>query len=1197
MKRKSIKDLDKDDNYVALTPVDNATGVDQYLSAIRFALRKGCIRNIAITGPYGSGKSSIIKTFEKSHSKDYKFLNISLASFAENETSNDNRNNTDRLIERSILQQMLYGADANKLPYSRFKRILTPKFPLLKCGLVLAWITLVLASLKYGSFISDIALSIQWHLWEYVGILLMLSYLAAIPVVLLTDVYRSSFGLSLRKISLKNAEIETTEASEDSILNRHLDEIIYFFQVMNYDAVVIEDLDRFGSPEVFVKLREINKLINGNKTTGGNIKFIYALKDDMFINKNRAKFFDFIIPIVPVINNSNSLDKISERIKGRFYVNEIDKQFLREVSLLLNDLRLIHNIINEFEVYYSSLRSEKLNTTKLLAMIIYKNVYPNDFENLHHEKGTLFKICGEKASLIRKKTTELKDKISSLKESLDLIENEKARSIQELVNAYIGHILTSIEIPVNHIYGLVINNERVPYNELNSIEKIEALLSQESIEIESIHRKTILKKTFSQVEEEINPGETFRSRIKNIENRRNRKDEAIRGEIRNLEVKINELPRIKISELTQVEDINLKSILTEHLKEDTRLFIYLVKNGYIDDTYYLYISKFYEGRMTGNDHDYIISIRSFTTPPPDQIIDSPAEVCAIMRPEDFTHSYILNVSLIDYLLERKKEKFTQLKSALSFISNNFTDAEKFLSAYLTAGKNLDQFIYGLSHEWPRFAAAALNSSKSAELISYILRFVEPEYVVKQMNSENKITNYLNESGEHVFASNLESPSDFDVLKDLEVSFLKLETLGRNSLLVDYAHENNLYQINPKNVLYVLEKYRKNDKEIKVDPERSNYTYIISHGSEYLRMCIEANISVYVDKTMLVLPKNTQETDTAILNLLRNEKLDKKQKHDVIKIQEHIFESLNDIPEEHWNKILRERKVRFNWENISTYLEYERFNDKLLTEIMSDENIVNALTERKMSRNEFNEDKVNKLSSFIVKNNDLPDALYKKLIADLPYWYKTFFVTSLEKRHILANYKRVRLTEESFTISDENDFLKYLLIERNFEIYSANKDKYPIGDDIRELLLDGKLDTATKSDICHDIADESILNSVSLATLVARTLSADESDISDISDSILSAAIKNTKNLKESLSLLIKCIPDRNEKFIISTLAEIDAPYCDIASYGKRPRLESTSLNISLAEALDSKKIVSSIKKDDSSIRINTWKSPDHKDQN
>jgi ABC-type transport system involved in cytochrome bd biosynthesis fused ATPase/permease subunit len=99
--------------YIALTPVDDADEKSNYFSALKFAIDSEQICNIALTGPFGSGKSSIIKTFEKNN--QYKFLNISLASFKEG-TEDQIQNN---LIERSILQQMLYGSDASKLPYSR----------------------------------------------------------------------------------------------------------------------------------------------------------------------------------------------------------------------------------------------------------------------------------------------------------------------------------------------------------------------------------------------------------------------------------------------------------------------------------------------------------------------------------------------------------------------------------------------------------------------------------------------------------------------------------------------------------------------------------------------------------------------------------------------------------------------------------------------------------------------------------------------------------------------------------------------------------------------------------------------------------------------------------------------------------------------------------------------------------------------
>ena len=46
---------------------------------MNFALRDENIHNIAVTGSYGSGKSSLIKSYEKNH--NYDFLDISLATF------------------------------------------------------------------------------------------------------------------------------------------------------------------------------------------------------------------------------------------------------------------------------------------------------------------------------------------------------------------------------------------------------------------------------------------------------------------------------------------------------------------------------------------------------------------------------------------------------------------------------------------------------------------------------------------------------------------------------------------------------------------------------------------------------------------------------------------------------------------------------------------------------------------------------------------------------------------------------------------------------------------------------------------------------------------------------------------------------------------------------------------------------------
>ena len=55
------------EKYVALTPVDTADSDGYYSQAIKTALDNENILNVALTGPYGSGKSSIINSFEKKH--------------------------------------------------------------------------------------------------------------------------------------------------------------------------------------------------------------------------------------------------------------------------------------------------------------------------------------------------------------------------------------------------------------------------------------------------------------------------------------------------------------------------------------------------------------------------------------------------------------------------------------------------------------------------------------------------------------------------------------------------------------------------------------------------------------------------------------------------------------------------------------------------------------------------------------------------------------------------------------------------------------------------------------------------------------------------------------------------------------------------------------------------------------------------
>ena len=106
------------------------------LNEVLSSAEKHKIRNVALTGPFGSGKSSVLVTLQEDFSKGRNYLPISLATLlaneegdniskSENKTSDEEKKieNLNRKIEYSILQQLIYREKAEKVPNSRFRRI------------------------------------------------------------------------------------------------------------------------------------------------------------------------------------------------------------------------------------------------------------------------------------------------------------------------------------------------------------------------------------------------------------------------------------------------------------------------------------------------------------------------------------------------------------------------------------------------------------------------------------------------------------------------------------------------------------------------------------------------------------------------------------------------------------------------------------------------------------------------------------------------------------------------------------------------------------------------------------------------------------------------------------------------------------------------------------------------------------------
>src|SRR5690625_4350150 len=128
----------EDYHFEKLTPIKNVE-LAAYKEALNFVFadENKDIKNVAISGPYSAGKSSVLETY-KAEYPDRKYIHISLSYFESTETekesfnkernANEDKQDSDSsnevdgvVLEGKILNQLIHQSDQTKIPQSNFK--------------------------------------------------------------------------------------------------------------------------------------------------------------------------------------------------------------------------------------------------------------------------------------------------------------------------------------------------------------------------------------------------------------------------------------------------------------------------------------------------------------------------------------------------------------------------------------------------------------------------------------------------------------------------------------------------------------------------------------------------------------------------------------------------------------------------------------------------------------------------------------------------------------------------------------------------------------------------------------------------------------------------------------------------------------------------------------------------------------------
>lgn len=822
----------------ALTPIvlkdtdDSFNTVKDLLNAIA----NDEILNMAVTGPYGSGKSSVIKTFKERVDKDVKILDISLATLdadaslyaTENTTiagdsgtdiqqptiTAEQKETLNRKIEFSILQQLVYRKALETLPFSRLRKIrhfskhtIQTMAMYVVGAVVLIAFALQLDFMQIPLFYKTFGFPITiQHVISIVSIILLLTMMYETVAYII----KNYGGIRLQKISVGGNEIDIHD--DGSIFNRHLDEILYFFQCTDYNVVIIEDLDRFNTTDIFLKLRELNYLINKSEIIGRTIKFVYAVKDDMFKDSSRSKFFDYITTVIPVITTTNSKDMLKRALKEQGHEGEVADDDIRDIAFHIDDMRLLYNIVNEYHQYTQRLdkNGQHLEAKKMLAMMTVKNYHPHDFSELHNRKGRLYDILSPqtKRKFVDIAINErLAERIKQAEERLAAYDATCHLQEKELRLAYLVAIYEKLP---NGTFALIVDDTDYTLSQIaDDAGLFEKMISKDVIHYKYSNRYYNNKIDnqyidFHDIEKTVNEHFTCHQRVEQIGRDRGR----LEKEVQNAKFEKQRIGTYTISELLEMfnlyEDECFKSIGLSDMEED------FVRHGFIAEDYNDYIAYFYPDIMSLADHQLCLDMKLNRKPAYDSTIDN-IELFLKELPETaLRYESVWNFHILDYIVMHPLSWDKTLRLIVETLVSK--SSANFLYQYSQYNENGANAIVGLcmkndwENMWEKFFSTKEEEKRT--LLALWLRNCKTEYVDEPRNM------WLQQNYDFVASIYALLPKDIRKYVTTEVQYNELTHTNPNML--DITIENGCYILNEHNMPIVVNKKKAKDDITKLD---------------------------------------------------------------------------------------------------------------------------------------------------------------------------------------------------------------------------------------------------------------------------------------------------------------------------------------------------------------------------------------------
>lgn len=428
--------------------------------------------------------------------------------------------------------------------------------------------------------------------------------------------------------------------------------------------------------------------------------------------------------------------------------------------------------------------------------------------------------------------------------------------------------------------------------------------------------------------------------------------------------------------LYELRSQSMKMLIKEYgadevLGEDVRknkLIVFMLRHGYIDDTYQMYINYFLPGSISADELNFIINVRNYAGMADwDYRIIHPENVIGRLFDYELEHQKeCLNFDLAEFFFgnDKKSEKKAGFTKQLA---KDDEDSRRFIKEYYVRAKNRAEYIRCIAKEKPLFwfdicSDESLGHQDKLTYLKDIFMYLGAEDIILQdtaaneVDSEYSICSFIVESdGVLEQLQDAGAEKIVTVLTQIKTKFKNINIQTVDAEIIKGVFENELFEIS----FIMLQKYADFIAGETVESFETNiYTHILEHGDTQVIEYLDRNIVELVEKVILPTEANTGENIETIYRCM--ELLDYEESMSIqivqkmIAVMSNLKEWHSTIKDQRRNvknivdAFLTDNKMVASVENLDTYKSLFSFSsvlcgfvDENIEALLSDESLDDA----------------------------------------------------------------------------------------------------------------------------------------------------------------------------------------------------------------------------------------------------------------